>query len=131
MKLTPKSMDDLTPEQVERCCPACRIRFVYPHPAGNPYFGPWNIDISAYRWLVNAARVFDAESDELFSASEFTAWLKQEIVGYQPIRTDHDGAPPRNVDGSVAVKGRAQNLHRHPDPLPLGGLSGSIRRVAS
>lgn len=118
MKAQRRPIEELTPEQRERCCPSCRVRYKFPTPAPRDLYGPLQIDSAAYLWLVNAAKVWDAEATELYPASEFVAWLKADLAGHHVSHADHDGAPPRYESG----------VHRHPDPIPFAELPRSWRR---
>lgn len=94
MKYRQYHPDELTDDQKERMCPACRMRYKFPPPAGNDSFNPISLQAGQIRWLENAARVFDQESDMLFTAAEFVAWMKPDLAGR-----------PR-IDVGVPVMGR-------------------------
>ena len=72
--------EDVPPEKRESMCPSCRIRWQLRHAAPHEMYSPWRIDIKLFKWIENAARNFDAESDEKFTATEFVAWIKPEVV---------------------------------------------------
>ena len=98
--------DELNEEQRERMCPSCRMRYNYPPRALREMYNPVALNKMTVAWLENAARVFDAESDEMFTAEEFIAWLKPDLSGNARPMYEFDGSPKRN------------DATRHPDPLP-------------
>jgi hypothetical protein len=98
-------------------CPTCRMRWRFPQAAVRALYGPLYIDRKAYHWLENAARVFDEQSEELFTAAEFVAWVRADIFGEKASMVEFDGAPPRNDTGNL-TKRNDRSAHRHPFTLP-------------
>jgi hypothetical protein len=79
-------------------------------------YGPINIRGSAVDWLMNAARVFDAESPERFTAVEFMRWVKADLAGHVIPRDQFSGVSLMeggSRNGSMAYR------HTSPDPLPV------------
>ena len=106
--------DELTPEQQQRMCPSCRIRWMYPPRALRDMYNPVALDKRTVAWLENAARVFDAESERRYTAEEFIAWVKPDLAGHNSRMTyEFDGSPNRN------------DATRHPDPLPYYTRKGA------
>jgi hypothetical protein len=120
----PHHPDELSPDQKERMCPSCRVRYLIRVPAPRDLYGPLDINRGAYRWLENAAKVWDAQSDERFPASEFIAWLRFDLAGVHPLHIDHDGAPPHTESGEA---GSRASVHRRPDPLPYFSRPRKLR----
>lgn len=113
-----RSFDSLTPEQRDHICPACSVRYKRrTSPVRD--FGSWLISKNDYRWLEKAAEEFDAQSDELWTAREFVASLAFDVPGSRPAPPFTDGAPPRNLNGSVASMTGHPTAHRDPWPLPI------------
>lgn len=72
-------VDPAPPERLT--CPSCQVKFrVNPAPLRDHY-NPWPIHPMLFMWIENAARVFDEESEELFTAAEFVAWIRPDVVG--------------------------------------------------
>ena len=62
-------------------CPSCKMRHRVPPPDATEFYNPWPVSPQSFKWIENAARVFDRESDELFTASDFVAWIRPDCVG--------------------------------------------------
>lgn len=124
---TPHSLDELSPEQQDRMCPSCRIRYTVNVPSPRELYGPLDIDRSAYRWLENAAKVWDAQSAERFPAAEFVAWVRFDLAGQRPFHGDHDGAPARSESGADVDQHKTRHRHRHPDPIQVVTLPRKLR----
>lgn len=62
-------------------CRSCRMRWTVNPSAITHLYNPINLTPSQVQWLENAARVFDQEADEPWSAEEFVAWLKPDVIG--------------------------------------------------
>ena len=62
-------------------CRSCRMRYAVTPPEPRDTFGSWNVSPAAFTWIENAARVFDAESPQRFTAAEFVAWIRPDVVG--------------------------------------------------
>lgn len=105
--------DDLTPQQRERMCPSCRIRYAHPPKALRDMYNPIALQKGTISWLENAARAFDGESDERFTAHEFIAWLKPDLTGHRPV--DHGvpvGGRPVEYDDEKHIKDRERKRRR-------------------
>lgn len=102
--------DDLSPEKRDRMCPSCRTRYRYPEPAPSEEYGPLEIDGKAYRWLVNAARMWDLLATEPHTAAEFIAWIRYDLVGNRIQISERAGGPG------------------HPDPVPFAELPRTWNR---
>jgi hypothetical protein len=62
-------------------CESCRIRYNVPPLAGRDSYNPLPLDSRTFSWFENAAKVFDEEGGaERFTAAEFIAWLRPDIV---------------------------------------------------
>lgn len=70
----------------EPVCRSCRMRWVVNPPTLKEFYNPVNLTPSQVKWLENAARVFDQESDEKWTAEEFIAWLRPDVIGMGPKR---------------------------------------------
>ena len=66
-------------EPREPTCRSCKIRMRV-EPIGRDMYNPITLSSAHVRWLENAARVFDDEG-ELFTAAEFVAWLRPDLIG--------------------------------------------------
>jgi hypothetical protein len=76
----------MTDERVhEPTCRSCGVRMRQaPLPRSN--YRPLLLNRQQIMWLENAARYFDAESTEPWSAADFVAWCKPDLSGkYPPI----------------------------------------------
>lgn len=101
----------------EHWCPSCRTRYRYPLPRDT--YESSSMTKAQYRWLVNAARVWDAMGVDGMTAAEFIAWLRPDVLAFGHLRVpEFDGAKPRS---------EGTRIHRHPDPIPYAPLG---RRVA-
>lgn len=117
--------DELTETQRDRMCPSCRIRYHVTTIAPSELYGPLHISPTAYQWLVNAAKVWDAESSELYSAADFIAWIRFDVAAYRSfVYPTHDGGGTRLESGGF---GR-NYAHRHPDPIPFVELPRTWER---
>lgn len=67
----------------EPTCRSCGVRMrKTPLPRSN--YRPLMLTRQQIMWLENAARYFDAESDEPWSAEDFIAWCKPDLNGKYP-----------------------------------------------
>ena len=65
-------------------CPSCRMRFRVNPIKAREFYNPMTMDATAFQWIENAARVFDDEAGERFTAAEFVAWLRPDLVQGRP-----------------------------------------------
>ena len=91
MRDTVRYPDDLTSEQRDRMCPSCRIRYQLRPIVPGGIHQSWQVSAGLFRWIENAARIFDAETDaaDCWSASDFIEWIKPDVVGeprYEALR---------------------------------------------
>ena len=101
--------DDLTPEQRERMCPSCHIRYRVAPKTAQDFYNAISLEPRVVRWLENAARVFDAESDELFKAEEFIAWLRPDLTGAAKVDNGNPrGGRPVEYDDAHHIADRVR-----------------------
>ena len=62
-----------------RRCVSCRMRERVDPTAAREFYNPVHLAPSTLSWIENAARVFDEESGEKFSAAEFVAWMRPDL----------------------------------------------------
>jgi hypothetical protein len=99
-------------------CRSCDMRFKVTPPATRPDFHTKDFDKGAVAWLENAARVFDEESDELYTAEDFIAWLKPDMRRNSP-KPPETGGVARKEGGGRKGTGNLGTRHTSPFPLPM------------
>ena len=86
-----------------KTCESCGIRYRVTPLALREYYNPLDLSIEEIRWLENAARIFDDESPELFTAAQFVSWLRPDLTPGQPaphfdgVRSARSGWLPRDA----------------------------------
>ena len=91
-------------------CSMCRMRFAVNPKGLTEFYNPLPLKGATVAWLENAARTFDAESDELYTAAEFLAWLKPDLLGRTP--------PIPETSGKAVRAGGGSPRHNLADPIP-------------
>ena len=82
--------DDLTEEQRGNMCPSCRVRYLR-NPEYREMPSAWQVKTATFRWIEARAAEFDADTlpGEHWTASDFVAWIKPEVVSgerYEALR---------------------------------------------
>lgn len=80
-----KTLEEARAQAVYPTCHSCKVRWAV-NPAVRDHYNPIDLKPSQVKWLENAARVFDQESDEKWTAEDFIAWLKPDVIGMAPKR---------------------------------------------
>lgn len=94
----------------EPTCRSCGVR-MRKAPLPRDSYRPLFLKRAEVMWLENAARYFDADSDQYWTAEEFIAWLKPDLTGkFPPIPPERSG-------------------HGNPDPIPFVTTPAKMRRV--
>ena len=99
-----------SPIAKEPVCRSCRMRWTVNQPAVRDTYNPINFSAAQYRWLENAARVFDQEADEKWTAEEFVAWIKPDVIGMAVVIPESSGKARKAGGNSPSINS--------PDPLP-------------
>ena len=63
-----------------RMCESCRMRYRVNPPSAREFYNPLPLSPHTVQWIENAAKVFDLEADQRFTAAEFVAWMRPELV---------------------------------------------------
>ena len=73
--------DEILLAKFSKWCPSCQMRHRMKPLEPQPYYNPWAISPRLFMWIENAARVFDEEAgEEKFTAAEFVAWLRPDVI---------------------------------------------------
>ena len=105
-------------------CEGCGVRLTVGEPATNTVWAQRLVlDERVIKDLTEAAAEFDQLTERAevgrFTALDFIDWLTPSVRGrVEP--PFFDGAPPRNVDGSLSSVENSKGT-RHPFPLPTQG----------
>lgn len=110
----------------EPTCRSCKIR-MRKAPLARDSYNPMLLNRRQVQWLENAARVFDADSEELWTAEEFVSWLKPDLTGkYPPIPPDMAGL---SIKEGGSRNGTGATRHGSADPIPFAPMPSRMRRV--
>ena len=103
----------------DRICPTCRIRWRVKRPID---VGWSQMSRNDYRWLEQMAAQFDAESGELFTATDFVAWIRADITAFGRYQVpEMEG---RSTVETANKTGTKPTRHGRPDPTPYADLRG-------
>ena len=115
--------DELTDEQKDRMCPACRMRYRVPPAA---WFREEYSRIEAPPQLVTflkrASAFFDSEADGPYTAQEFVEWMLPDLTG-RPTFPEFDGLAIKEGGFTTGSKPTRQAAA---DPLPYVSLKEAM-----
>ena len=111
-----KEQDEIVAAKINRHCPACKMRYRVSPLQLNDHYNPLALTATQINWISNAARIFDMESEDLFTAQDFVEWMRPDLAGHS-VKINEAAGVARQEGGGRS--GTQATRHGLPFPLPM------------